>query len=155
MTSRYARGLEHATRPQASTPTPEATPEVIHVDVEAGLQWSCRSCPSRDPRRRRRRRLGADTEAAVKEHQQSEGLGADGIAGPDTLATLGLWNHITVAEGSRGNVVKKVQAALGIGADGVFGAGTKKAVMAFRKEKGIVADGVVGPATLHHLNIME
>lgn len=99
--------------------------------------------------------FGADTEAAVKEHQQSEGLGADGIAGPDTLATLGLWNHITVAEGSRGNVVKKVQAALGIGADGVFGAGTKKAVMAFQKEKGIVADGVVGPATLHHLNIME
>ena len=98
--------------------------------------------------------FGADTEAAVKEHQTSEGLAADGIAGADTLASLGLWNHVTLAQGSRGATVKKVQAALGLDADGIFGPGTKKAVMAFQTEKGIVADGVVGPATLHHLDIM-
>ncbi len=103
---------------------------------------------------------------AVRALQEILGVDADGVLAPTPrppskstsrarawalTASLGLWNHITVAEGSRGNVVKKVQAALGIGADGVFGAGTKKAVMAFQKEKGIVADGVVGP----DLNIME
>jgi len=96
---------------------------------------------------------GPGTEAAVKEHQQGEHLTADGIAGADTLASLGLWNHITLQEGSKGLTVKKLQAALGLAEDGAFGPGTKKAVMAFQKEKGIPADGIVGPATLHHLNL--
>lgn len=99
--------------------------------------------------------FGPGTEAAVKEHQKGEGLDADGIVGPDTLASLGLYQHITLSEGSKGKTVKKLQEALKIGADGAFGPGTKKAVMAFQKEKGIVADGIAGPATLHHLGLFS
>lgn len=98
---------------------------------------------------------GATTEAAVKEHQTSEGLPADGIAGPDTLASLGLWDHVVLSEGSKGNVVKRLQQQLGVAVDGVYGAVTKKAVQAFQKAKGIVDDGIVGPATIHHLGLIQ
>lgn len=36
--------------------------------------------------------------------------------------------------------------------DGKFGPGTKKVVMAFQKSKGLKADGVAGPVTLHALS---
>ncbi len=52
--------------------------------------------------------------------------------------------------------VRKVQAMLrGVGykltVDGYFGMETKKAVLAFQKAHGLVADGIVGPATLRKL----
>lgn len=97
--------------------------------------------------------FGAATEAAVVEHQHSERLTADGIAGPDTLATLGMWNHITLQQGNTGLTVKKLQAALGVAEDGVFGPDTTQALMAFQEEQGIAVDGVVGPVTLYHLNL--
>jgi peptidoglycan hydrolase-like protein with peptidoglycan-binding domain len=96
---------------------------------------------------------GASTEAAVMAHQDDENLPADGVAGPDTLATLGLWSHIVLQEGSRGLTVKKLQAALGLPEDGVYSASTRRAVMAFQREVEIPDDGIVGPATLHHLNL--
>ncbi len=37
-------------------------------------------------------------------------------------------------------------------ADGKFGSGTKKALMAFQKSKGLRADGLAGPTTLNALN---
>lgn len=43
--------------------------------------------------------------------------------------------------------VTTVQRKLKIGADGKFGAGTKAAVEAFQRSKGLNADGVVGPNT--------
>ncbi len=55
-------------------------------------------------------------------------------------------------EGARGPVVARLQFALreaGIstGIDGDFGPGTKAAVMAFQTEAGLIADGIVGPAS--------
>lgn len=38
---------------------------------------------------------GAGTAKAVKAYQESEGLSVDGIAGPETLATLDLFEEIT------------------------------------------------------------
>ena len=50
-------------------------------------------------------------------------------------------------KGSRGKEVKQLQEFLEIKADGIFGEGTKKAVQEFQNANGLVADGIVGPAT--------
>ena len=49
--------------------------------------------------------------------------------------------------GSRGKEVKELQEFLNIGADGIFGVGTKAAVQKWQANNGLVADGIVGPAT--------
>lgn len=49
--------------------------------------------------------------------------------------------------GDKGEDVKRLQAALGIKDDGDFGPGTKAAVVAFQKKKGLYADGIVGKNT--------
>ena len=36
-------------------------------------------------------------------------------------------------------------------ADGIFGSGTDKAVKEFQKQKGLVADGIIGSKTLEQL----
>jgi hypothetical protein len=51
----------------------------------------------------------------------------------------------------RGEDVAVLQRALGIKADGIFGGDTKKAVQQFQAEKGLTADGVVGPYTWEKL----
>ena len=61
-------------------------------------------------------------------------------------------------QGSSGPQVVELQSKLkqlGLSSgivDGKFGPGTKKAVTAFQKSKGLKADGVAGPATLNALN---
>ena len=50
--------------------------------------------------------------------------------------------------GSRGEMVRQIQKALHLVSDGIYGQNTKAAVEAFQREKGLVADGIVGPATL-------
>lgn len=63
----------------------------------------------------------------------------------------------TLKQGSSGPEVKKLQTnlkALGFdpgGTDGQFGPGTKKALIAFQKSKGLTADGVAGPMTMSAL----
>ncbi len=59
--------------------------------------------------------------------------------------------------GSRGDLVKTLQELLlakgyKLSTDGVFGPGTEAQVKAFQKDKGLVADGIVGPKTLAILN---
>ena len=56
-------------------------------------------------------------------------------------------------KGSKGKEVKELQEALKIGADGIFGSGTESAVKKFQKENGLIADGVVGPATWEAIGI--
>jgi murein L,D-transpeptidase YcbB/YkuD len=49
--------------------------------------------------------------------------------------------------GARGQRVRDLQKALGVDVDGVFGSVTHNAVVQFQREKGLKADGIVGPAT--------
>ncbi|ORX84603.1 hypothetical protein BCR32DRAFT_266222 [Anaeromyces robustus] len=59
----------------------------------------------------------------------------------------------TLKVGSKGDDVKRLQEnlnTLGFNTgklDGIFGEGTKKAVIAFQKSKGLIADGIVGSGT--------
>ena len=62
--------------------------------------------------------------------------------------------------GSKGEVVRRIQHMLsGVGYclidDGCFGAITEEAVMAFQRENGLKADGIVGPKTLEALEAKE
>jgi peptidoglycan hydrolase-like protein with peptidoglycan-binding domain len=63
----------------------------------------------------------------------------------------------TISEGAMGAVVRRLQRALrrtpnlGIVVDGVFGLLTETAVVEFQKTSGLLADGVVGPATWNAL----
>lgn len=95
---------------------------------------------------------GAVTEKALREFQQSHGLTADGIAGPDTFTAMGLNELVLLRKGIRGDTVRKLQSALGIDADGKFGPGTEKAVREFQKTHGLKVDGMAGPETLANLD---
>lgn len=53
----------------------------------------------------------------------------------------------TLRKGDKGEDVAAMQKALGISADGDFGFGTLTAVKKWQKLNGLVADGIVGPAT--------
>jgi peptidoglycan hydrolase-like protein with peptidoglycan-binding domain len=53
----------------------------------------------------------------------------------------------TIRVGARGADVVYLQQKLRVTADGIFGTGTRNAVIAFQRSKGLVADGVVGPRT--------
>lgn len=55
--------------------------------------------------------------------------------------------------GSRGTEVKELQEFLEVGADGIFGKGTEKAVKDWQSKNGLVADGIVGPATWDAMGI--
>jgi hypothetical protein len=53
----------------------------------------------------------------------------------------------TVRRGDRGDDVKTLQRELQLSADGLFGAITEKHVLSYQGQNGLVADGIVGPAT--------
>lgn len=82
---------------------------------------------------------------------------ADGICGAKTKAALQsalrAEGSPTIRKGDKNNAVYIVQAMLYClgydpnGIDGVFGAGTEKALKAYQKANGLVADGVAGKNT--------
>ena len=51
---------------------------------------------------------GAVTEKALREFQQSHGLTADGIAGPDTFTAMGLNELVLLRKGISGDTVRKL-----------------------------------------------
>jgi len=53
----------------------------------------------------------------------------------------------TLKFGSRGADVKHLQHSLCLAEDGIFGKITEEAVKVFQKERGLTADGIVGPKT--------
>lgn len=101
--------------------------------------------------------FGNATHNAVMAIQRNNGLMADGIVGPDTWRVLEIKSNERpmLQRGSKGTYVKALQLALNArnysvgsyGADGDFGGGTVSAVTRFQSDNGLIADGIVGPAT--------
>jgi peptidoglycan hydrolase-like protein with peptidoglycan-binding domain len=98
--------------------------------------------------------FGPVTEAAVKDFQQSKGLAADGIMGPQTWPKL----IVQVKKGSTGDAVRGVQEVMKfhdqsdgegppIHVDGIFGPQTDRFVRGFQNAVDIDVDGIVGPVT--------
>lgn len=98
--------------------------------------------------------FGPSTEAAVRAVQQSGGVTADGIVGPQTWPKL----IVQVRRGSNGEGVRGVQEEFqfrnlsgdpskGVQIDGIFGPKTEQAVRGFQQALGISVDGIVGPIT--------
>lgn len=99
--------------------------------------------------------FGLATEQKLKDYQEKHGLPADGIAGPDTFAQMGLHELILLRVGTSGQAVKRLQAALEIQADGHYGSGTERAVREYQRKQSLVADGIAGPATLAKLGVFS
>lgn len=93
---------------------------------------------------------GPLTTAAIKEFQGIMGLTQDGIWGPKTAGAVGEiysrpmdgvpYRHMEYA-------TRYIQFRVGTGVDGTFGNQTKIAVQNWQAKHGLVADGIVGPAT--------
>jgi peptidoglycan hydrolase-like protein with peptidoglycan-binding domain len=98
--------------------------------------------------------FGPNTEAAVKAFQQSKGLVADGIVGPQTWPKL----VVQVKKGDSGDAVRGVQEVMKfhdqsdgegpvINVDDIFGPITDNWVRGFQTAVGTASDGIVGPIT--------
>lgn len=110
------------------------------------------------------------------ENNPNDSIGADGAYGPATEARLnqspisGFGNAPTLEMRvatrvlkvtnpmMQGDDVRQLQAALvaagiNVDTDGYFGAGTAAAVTQFQQQKGLDADGIVGPATRLELGL--
>ena len=97
--------------------------------------------------------FGSITTQATKQFQKESNLTVDGIAGTKTNSKVN-----TLRKGDIGKPVAKLQRLLrasGVSnstVDGIYGNGTKQAVIAFQKQKGLTADGIAGSATFGKLN---
>lgn len=97
--------------------------------------------------------FGPLTESAVKAFQQSKGLAADGIVGPNTWPKL----VVQVKKGSTGDAVRGVQEVIKfhdqsdegppVQIDGIFGPRTDAWVRGFQTAVGTTSDGIAGPIT--------
>lgn len=84
---------------------------------------------------------GPKTVEAVKKYQSAYGLSADGSAGPDTLTSLK--NTIVALQSD----LARAGYSCG-GTNGVYGDGTRSAVKAYQRAKGVTVTGVAGPQTM-------
>ncbi len=98
--------------------------------------------------------FGPRTEEAVRAFQQSRGLAADCIVGPQTWPRL----VVQVRKGSTGDAVRGVQEVIKfhdqsdgegppVHVDGIFGPRTDAWIRGFQSALGIASDGIVGPIT--------
>ncbi|WP_216216416.1 penicillin-insensitive murein endopeptidase [Amycolatopsis aidingensis] len=97
--------------------------------------------------------FGAGTEEAVRAFQSAQGLGVDGIVGPNTWGAL----TVTIRQGDQGDAVRAVQVQLNAKDDasltvsGNYDSATRSAVLEFQRHAGIGVDGVTGPVTWRNL----
>ncbi|WP_174758206.1 peptidoglycan-binding domain-containing protein, partial [Alkalibacillus haloalkaliphilus] len=117
---------------------------------------------------------GPNTEDAVRRYQVMNGLTVDGIAGPETLSSLGILGEDDggstgqngiLRHGDSGEAVKMLQQALvdnnfypdisapNNGVDGIYGPNTEDAVRRYQIMNGLTVDGIAGPETLSSLGI--
>ncbi|WP_158735730.1 peptidoglycan-binding protein [Alteribacillus sp. YIM 98480] len=117
--------------------------------------------------------FGPVTAKAVRSYQNSTGIGADGIAGPQTFRSMGIETSSvnasasapnqaafsrTLRQGARGNDVRQLQQTLkrkghhSGSIDGAFGPVTASSVRSFQRSAGIGADGIAGPQTFSALS---
>ena len=123
--------------------------------------------------------FGPETEAAVVQFQERNGLTADGIVGPQTAGALrgsgsglsasmasvtpgeegsvtdAIDTHPASGEGEGQGAVQRLQSALKLPVDGEFGPETEAAVRRLQSRHGLTVDGVVGPATWSVLGVNE
>lgn len=99
--------------------------------------------------------FGPQTQQAVKDFQQSNGLVVDGVVGPTT------WSHIhpyreaspTLHAGSLGPVVAMLQGVLKTGfgytglIDGIFGPATEAVVRTFQNDSSLPVTGIMDERT--------
>jgi peptidoglycan hydrolase-like protein with peptidoglycan-binding domain len=101
---------------------------------------------------------GPQTVRATRTFQRRHGLAVDGVVGPRTRAKLGklgrpLFGARLIRRGMVGWDVSTLQFRLSKGGvrisgiDGIFGRSTLGAVRRFQSRRGLVVDGLVGPAT--------
>ena len=108
-------------------------------------------------------KVGAKTEAAIKEFQRKYGLSADGVAGSKTLAaiasalrgsTTSSGSLTIIRLGSQGSRVSQLQQDLktlgyySAQITGNVGSKTQAAIKKFQEKNGLTADGIAGPDTL-------
>ncbi|MEZ4358391.1 MAG: peptidoglycan-binding protein [Eubacteriales bacterium] len=99
--------------------------------------------------------FGTETETAVKNFQEKNGLSADGKIGEQTREALYSENAkaYSISYGEESELVKTYQQRLKtLGyltttPDGKFGEDTVEAVKNFQSDNGLIADGYIGPTT--------
>ena len=102
--------------------------------------------------------FGANTEKAVRDFQQKNGLSVDGLVGQNTWRTLlNLPTYPLLKRGYSGSYVKFLQQLLEsylipVGTiDGIFGSRMENAVKQFQQENNLSVDGIVGKNTWNAL----
>lgn len=168
--TRATRSLGRISKARSATPTGLGRPQVRALQralIARGFPISAGATG----------RYGPATTAAVAAFQQAQGWtgsAADGVAGQQTLALLGVTGPSAsksqgssqnqgLLPGARGTAVRQLQSALisrgyaiDAGATGFFGPATQAAVAAFQQAQGwsgSQADGVPGPMTLALLGL--
>lgn len=104
---------------------------------------------------------GPQTNRAVRTFQRRNDLRVDGVVGRRTRAELGrlgrpLFGRRLIRRGLVGWDVSVLQfmlsrRSIAVGVDGIFGRNTLGAVRTFQARRGLMRDGLVGPATRHAL----
>ncbi|MBD2743669.1 peptidoglycan-binding protein [Coleofasciculus sp. FACHB-1120] len=74
--------------------------------------------------------------------------GFERLANPPELPQIGT----SLRAGMMGTPIAQLQKKLGIPSDGIFGSGTTAAVIKFQRDRGLVADGIVGVQTWQLIN---
>ncbi|QAS54849.1 hypothetical protein HLI_21600 (plasmid) [Halobacillus litoralis] len=114
---------------------------------------------------------GPNTEDAVRRYQTINGLTVDGMAGPETLSSLGISGEgsggsrgsgsygSALLPGDVGDAVRLLQETLADkgyyndSIDGSYGPATESAVRSYQSANGLTVDGMAGPETLNSLDL--